>query len=293
MAARIAEQMDVPYLLSIQGNTDLKILRMRPDLRSVFRRTWHGAAHVFPFAPWAGNAVSALLGKRSRPVTYLPCPGQSDRIYTPRITAPVVRTAFNLHDWKNKNVSALIKAIAIAAQDVPDIKLEVIGGGDADAFARLSALAERVAPRRVRFLGTVPNEHVQALLNASACFALPSHRESYGLVFAEALLSGAPCLIPKDRAIDGYFDDGSVLKTCLPRDVASIANGLVEILQNQRAFKERLEKLQRSGGLDHLRRNGIAQMYTSSLSGIEAKEAVKSEIWDVKASSRKGTLLPV
>ena len=50
--ARAAQVLGVPYALSIQGNTDAKILSARPDLRAEFARIFHDAAVVFPFAPW-------------------------------------------------------------------------------------------------------------------------------------------------------------------------------------------------------------------------------------------------
>ena len=63
------------------------------------------------------------------------------------------------------------------------------------------------------------------------------------MVFAEALLAGAPCLIPRGRAIDGYFADGSVVLAADPEDEAEIARGLVRLVREETAFKERLAAL--------------------------------------------------
>ncbi|HEU4534791.1 MAG TPA: glycosyltransferase, partial [Polyangiaceae bacterium] len=193
--ALLAARWGVPLALSVQGNTDLKIVRARPDLRPLYRPIWHEAAVAFPFAPWAAQALDAALGARAGPVVPLPCPGPADALTPPApAPAPVIRTAFNLKDARNKNAARLIRATARAGAEVPEIRLEIIGGGDPAAFAALSGLAA-AAPGRVRFLGAVPNAQVQRLFNEAAAFALVSHRESYGMVFAEALLAGAPCLI--------------------------------------------------------------------------------------------------
>jgi hypothetical protein len=153
----------------------------------------------------------------------------------------------------------------IGARRVPEIRLEIIGGGDAAAFTRLAALAERVAPGRVRFLGAVPNTDMQALLNASCAFALAPHRESFGMVFAEALLAGCPCLIPQRWGIDGYLDDGGVLLAVPSRDVTAIAGGLVRLAREEAGFKARLARLAETGGLDLFRRDAIAAVYRAGL----------------------------
>jgi glycosyltransferase involved in cell wall biosynthesis len=270
--ARLAARWDVPLAVSVQGNTDLKIVGARPDLRPLYRRIWAEASVVFPFAPWARERLDALIGARQGRTIALPCPGPADALTPPRVTpagvAPVIRTAFNLRDAKNKNAARLIRAVGAAASAVPGIRLEIVGGGDAAAFAALAALAERAAPGRVRFLGAVPNAEVQRLFNEAAAFALVSHRESYGMVFAEALLAGAPCLIPRGRAIDGYFPHGSVLLAADPEDEGEIAGGLVRLVREEAAFKERLAELGRAGGLALLTRPAIRDSYLGALAEV-------------------------
>jgi glycosyltransferase involved in cell wall biosynthesis len=267
--ARLAADLRVPLALSVQGNTDLKIVGARRDLRPLYARIWRQAAVVFPFAPWARARLDALLGARVGRTEALPCPGPADALTAPRASdAPVIRTAFNLKDAANKNAARLIRALARAAAEVPEIRLEIIGGGDAAAFAALAGLAAEAAPGRVRFLGAVPNAEVQRLFNAATAFALVSHRESFGMVFAEALLAGAPCLIPRGRAIEGYFIDGSVVLAADPGDEAGIARGLVRLVREEAAFKARLAELGRSGGLALLTRPAIRASYLGALEEI-------------------------
>jgi glycosyltransferase involved in cell wall biosynthesis len=267
--SRLAAGFGVPLALSVQGNTDLKIVGIRRDLRPLYARIWRHAAVAFPFAPWARAGLDALLGARPGRTVALPCPGPADALTAPRpADAPVIRTAFNLRDAANKNAGRLIRAVARAGAEVPAIRLEIVGGGDAGAFAALAELAAREAPGRVRFLGAVPNAEVQRLFNGAAAFALVSHRESYGMVFAEALLAGAPCLIPRGRAIDGYFADGSVVLAADPGDEAGIASALVRLVREEGAFKARLAELGRIGGLALLTRPAIRESYLGALAEI-------------------------
>ena len=271
-AERLAEVFNVPLVVSAQGNTDLKIALARPDFRPTFARIWQQADIVFPFAPWTRDVLYGLLGKRHRQTVCLPCPGPADDVISPRLRPSVIRTAFRIDDWRNKNAARLIQAVGLAARDVPDIRLEVIGDGSDQSFAQLRHLAERYARGLVHFLGPVPHAEMQALLNTSAAFALVSHRESFGMVFSEALLAGVPCLIPKGQAIDGYLPDGEVTLAVRSKDIDGIARALVRLVREQTAFKVRLQRLQTSGALEFLRRASIGQRYERALSELEFKQ---------------------
>jgi glycosyltransferase involved in cell wall biosynthesis len=263
---RIAEALGVPLLISVQGNSDLKIVGAKRDLRPRYRALWHGAAAVFPFAPWAAQGLAALLGPRDGPTTPLPCPAAAaETRLAPVPAGPVVVTAFHLAHWRNKNADGLFRAVALAADEVPDLRLHVLGGGDAEAFARLSRLAERLAPGRVVFEGAVPHDRIAARLNAAAAFALVSHRESYGMVFAEALLAGTPCLIPAGAGIDGYFPDSPAVMAVPSRDVAAMARGLVRLVRVQAEAKAALARMQANGALEPLTRLRIAEAYRQGL----------------------------
>lgn len=264
-AERLAERFNIPLVVSVQGNTDLKIALARPDFRPAFARIWKQADIAFPFAPWTRDELNCLLGARRRPTVCLPCPGPADAIIPPIPTPPVIRTAFRINDWRNKNAARLIRAVGLAARQVPELRLEIIGDGDPRAVAHLTRLAARHPPGLVRFLGPVPHADIQPLLNASAAFALVSHRESFGMVFSEALLAGAPCLIPSGQAIDGYLPDGQVTLAVPPKDTNAIARSLVRLVREQTDFKTRLERLQSSGALDFLRRSSVAERYDQAL----------------------------
>jgi glycosyltransferase involved in cell wall biosynthesis len=267
--ARIAAALGLPLAVSVQGDSDLKIVGARPDLRPVWARIWREAAVAFPFAPWAAAALDARLGARTRPVLPLPCPVAAARPLAPRPGAgPLVRSAFHLAAAGRKNAAGLISAVGLAAREIPDIRLEIAGGGDAAAFARLAALAEAAAPGRVRFTGALPGAAMPLFLNGAGCFALVSHRESFGMVFAEALLAGTPCLIPRGRAIAGYLPEGGVLLAADPADPGAIAAGLVALLRDEAGFKARLAALQAAGGLDIFGSAAIAATYERGLASI-------------------------
>jgi glycosyltransferase involved in cell wall biosynthesis len=268
---RLAERFGVPLMVSAQGDSDLKIIGAKPETRARWRQVWSRAAVLFPFAPWTYDRLAALFGQREGPRFLLPCPTPADALSAPRSTGPVFRTAFHFGYARRKNAAGLIAALGSAAAAVPDIRLEVIGGGDPQAFCALRRAADRAAPGRVRFLGARPHAEVQALMGESCAFVLPSRRESYGMVFAEALLAGAPCLIPRGWAIDGYLPDGEVTLAVEAGDVSAIRDALVRLARDESAFKSRLARLGESGGLAFLQRAAIAEAYRAGIAAAGAR----------------------
>jgi glycosyltransferase involved in cell wall biosynthesis len=262
----VARELGRPLIVSSQGNSDLKIIRARPDLRRRWRSVWTEAAAALPFAPWTLRGLEEALGGRGGPTFLLPCPVADDTMLAPaKAATPVVRTAFHLNAYRNKNAAGLMKAVAKAQSKFPDLGLEVIGGGDPEGFAALTEWASIIDSRRIHVVGPRSHEEIPHLFNASVCMALASHRESFGMVFVEALLAGCPILGPSDRAIDGYLPDESVGLFVPSDDVSAMAEGLVRLVAEEAQFKERLSTLQANGGLAVFRRDSIAGTYRRAL----------------------------
>ncbi|MEL7446186.1 MAG: hypothetical protein AAGK02_10265, partial [Pseudomonadota bacterium] len=79
-----AQEIGIPYALSIQGDTDTKIVAARPDLKRRFASVLADAAHVFPFTPWALDQLTHRLGRRPNGITMLPCPTDLDTPLPPQ-----------------------------------------------------------------------------------------------------------------------------------------------------------------------------------------------------------------
>jgi glycosyltransferase involved in cell wall biosynthesis len=271
---RLADHFNVPLILTIQSNTDEKIVRFKRSLKGRFDRIWQQADAIFAFAPNARDAIISHLGAPKAQVAFLPCPTEADALQSPlpraKAAKPTIVTAFNIAHFKNKNVKNLFQALAEASKAVPDIQLKIIGGGDDAAAATVQQMADQIAPGRVSLLGAQPLEKMQGLLRDASAFALLSKRESYGMVFAESLLAGTPILYPSNRAIDGYFEDGEFSLSADPNDVDTITKALIRLCNDESGFKSRLAAAQENGSLDFMCRPHIAQQYRSAVTQVLA-----------------------
>ena len=78
-------------------------------------------------------------------------------------------------------------------------------------------------PAGVHFLGAVPPAEVRELYDSHDLFVMPSHFEGFGIVFAEALSRGLPCIGRRACAMPEIIDPwagGLLIETTEPEELA-------------------------------------------------------------------------
>ncbi|MFX7731798.1 glycosyltransferase, partial [Acinetobacter baumannii] len=70
--------------------------------------------------------------------------------------------------------------------------------------------------------------------------AMPSHNETFGMVFPEALFAGAPILYSRATGIDGYLDGLDVGVAVDPGNVDAIARGLVRLVEDNAHYRQNI-----------------------------------------------------
>lgn len=102
-------------------------------------------------------------------------------------------------DWDRKGLRLAIEAVALARQTGADVRLWVVGKGNANRF-RVVAATHGV-DRFVNFLGRVPE--LSPIYRAADLFLLPSGYESFSIPAHEAAAHGLPVL---STAVHGVAD---------------------------------------------------------------------------------------
>lgn len=258
----IARRLELPYALSIQGNTDTRILTARPDLRGLFARIYHGAAVVFPFTPWALREVEQRLGKRTGPTHLLPCPTDLDQPLEP-IAGGGLISVFHLKNYRIKNLAGLAAASRMLDRTGGALPLEIIGGG---SEAELAACRRLTADQSgISYAGAMDREQLRSRMNRATALVLPSRRESFGLVFIEALFAGIPVIYPKGSSIDGYFDDAPFAIGVDARDPCAIATAMQRVVAEEQQLKACLRDWQGSAAAQAFTRTRISQAFADGL----------------------------
>jgi glycosyltransferase involved in cell wall biosynthesis len=251
-----------PMICNVWGNTDQQIIRAKPLSRRIFRAVADGAQAILPASPWAGEFVAATLNIHHRKIRILPvvCHLQPA---TPSMIAPNrVATMFNLDGYTGKNIATLINAVALLRQRGRPVELDIYGGGSPASIAAIAGRIARVGMEPyVTLRGPVAHAKVQETINRYAAFAMPSRRETFGMVFIEALFAGVPILYPRGQSLDGFFDGVEVGQKCEARSVEDVARKLDRILGDEAALKHNIAALHAQGFFRQFEPAAIASAY--------------------------------
>lgn len=260
---RASKTLGLPYGLSIQGDSDLKVIHTRRDLSGSFADILHGAKVVFPFAPWAWDQAIERLGEPEAFPIVLPCPTDLDQPLKPSEGGNGVLSVFHLKSYRRKNLFGMVKAMRLLAQKTDPPSLSIIGGGDASDIAACRAM---IADNPfITLKGQENREAVRKAMNAASVFVLPSLRETFGLVFLEALFAGVPIIYPKGAAVDGYFDDAPFAIAVDARKPQSIAEAIEHAIARETEIKENLADWQKSEDMRRFQRDRIASAFSAGL----------------------------
>lgn len=263
-AFRTAQRLGIPYAVALQGNTDCKILTARPDLRPELARIWRSASAVFAFAPWTAQDVQRRLGTAGGPIHIIPCPmGETETMLAPKPAGRDFLSAFHLRNHRNKNLAGIAHAMRILRREGRTISCTIAGGGT-DTDRRACTAATR-GSQAFDFPGHLGGDALTRRMNESIALVLPSHRETFGLVFIEALFAGVPIIYPAGAGVDGFFPGRSFALRVDARSPGSIAAAMRFAIDNEQAIKADLATWQRSDEARRFARPAIGAGFAEGL----------------------------
>jgi glycosyltransferase involved in cell wall biosynthesis len=145
-------------------------------------------------------------------------------------SAPVVVTVCRL--FPSKGVEELIRAVAFVCCDHSDVRLVIVGRDLTPDGSYQRCLADLVhdldLDEHVVFTGQ--REDVPRLMAAADIFAMPSHAEPFGLVFAEAMAMELPVVALDAGGAPEVVDDGRTGLLSEPGDIDGLAQNLAKLL---------------------------------------------------------------
>jgi glycosyltransferase involved in cell wall biosynthesis len=172
--------------------------------------------------------------RRFRGKTSLIPPGVDTRRFRPaarRVTDPHVLYvgSLNLSDQQHKRFEDLLEACAILRDELLQLRLSVVGGGD--GLAMFEELAAKLGiADLVRFRGRLEGDALAEAYRDAAVLAVPSLRETFGMVITEAMASGLPVAAVNGGGVPDVVDDGEDGILVPPRNPRALADALRGIL---------------------------------------------------------------
>ncbi len=130
---------------------------------------------------------------------------------------------------RGKGHDELIRAWPGVLKRVPAAELWIAGGGD--DRPRLEALArETGAGTAIQFLGRISDPELADRYRRARVLSMPSRQEGFGLVYAEAMWHGLPCLGSTADAASEVIEDGVTGRLVPYGDVEAVGEGVAALL---------------------------------------------------------------
>lgn len=141
---------------------------------------------------------------------------------------------------KYKGGDFLLDAFARVARELPEARLEIMGGGPhrpaLEQRARRLGIAERVT-----FAGYVPAAEKVARLSAAHVSVCPSPKEGWGLTVVESNACGTAVIASRSPGLVDSVQDGETGLLVPHGDVAALAGAIVRVLSDH-TLRRKLEE---------------------------------------------------
>lgn len=102
-----------------------------------------------------------------------------------------------------KGVEKLLRSWACIAPSKPSWRLSIVGPDEGNYRQHLERVKASLGLRSVEFLGAQYGRERDQFLQAADLFVLPTENENFGLVVAEALSFGVPCIVTRGAPWEG------------------------------------------------------------------------------------------
>ena len=137
-----------------------------------------------------------------------------------------------------KGFAVLLDALRVLKPRCPQMTLAIVGEGDARVDIEAYA-ADRGVADRVTFYGGLSEEALARQYREADAFVMPSEREGFGIVFAEAMARGLPCVGVAAGAVPEVIENGVSGWLVPPGDPGALADALCTLVENPR-LRERM-----------------------------------------------------
>jgi len=123
---------------------------------------------------------------------------------------------------KNKNIVLTVKAKKILENQGWKIQISAIGKVKNEKIFKMMS-------SEVDFVDKLPKEQLIKSYRDADIFVMPSHRETFGLVYAEAMSQGLPVIYTRGQGFDGQFEDGLIGYSVDDKDASELARKLIMV----------------------------------------------------------------
>ncbi len=247
IAYELNKKYGIPYAITIR-NTDINLyyklmLHLRPlginILRNASRiifiskahhvRLERALSHQKGLLDTKGKTHIIPNGVDSFWLNNLYSKGEEESIHSP------FRLLYIGNFSSTKNIPRLIRSIGeLNKGNALQYHLTIVGGSGSQVQRVKSLLAQH--PESITYLGPIQDkEELKKVYRVADAFVMPSLKETFGLVYVEALSQGLPVLYSRGEGIDGIIDEHYGI-SCNPKSKRSIIAAIERLKSDYKRF---------------------------------------------------------
>jgi glycosyltransferase involved in cell wall biosynthesis len=259
----IAQRFQKKHIITIRGNTDLKVLQVKRFYRKKYLSILERSSEIISLSPWVVRKIEDYFRKKLE-IVILPNISFVERFHTetyPDSESKVFITTFlfDRNNHKIKNLFRLLKAFSEILNDYPDLKLKIIGDGRQKQIIE-NYISKFKLEKHVILPGYLQPEELRKSMQDCIAFLMPSYPETFGLVYLEAMAAGLPVIYSRDAGIDGFFSSEIALGVN-HRYAIEIYDAMKNLFLNQSKFKKAVQQFIANDGLKSFETREIVCKY--------------------------------
>lgn len=273
---RLKQDYGIPYIVAVR-NTDLfTFFKVLPHSILLGRKIMNEAERVVflskAYRDLTINKYVAEKDKENIMKKSLIIPNGVDDYYLENkrteikdISKPIKLIYVGRVDDLNKNVLTTIKACDLLIKKGNEIELTLVGRFESKIF-------KKIIPKRdyIKYIGKTDKVGVREQLLKNNIFVMPSKRETFGLVYVEAMSQGLPVIYTKGQGFDTQFKEGEVGYHVQYNDAEEIAETILKIAKNYKKMSENAIKKS-----EEFNWEDISKIYIENYNQIRKEEEIR------------------
>ena len=236
VAYRINKKYHIPYVVAIRDTDINSFLKYKKYLKPLARKILNNTKYIFFLSDSYKLLLTKLLyNKENYPFESktVIVPNGIDNFWLENINdkkenlKKEVNVIYVGTICKRKNITTTLQALNLLRNKGYSINYTAVGPIQ-DKVVYNSIINEKNAC----YIEKKSKEELIKIYRENDIFVMPSHNETFGIVYAEAMSQGLPVIYTKNQGFDNQFEDGEVGFHVDDKDYIDVANKIEMVIKD-------------------------------------------------------------
>ncbi|MGZ4846312.1 MAG: glycosyltransferase family 4 protein [Halobacteriota archaeon] len=198
------------------------------------KKIGHSATHIIAFSTYEAGVIAHEFDVPPDRLSIIPHGVEAITAHATRSTCSGPRLLYVGHLIKRKNVHSVVESLNVLVhrENIQGASLTIIGSGP--EHARLKRLIkERGLEDHVTMWPFLATEDLRHQIRSADILLLLSNSEAFGIVVAEALALGTPCIIADATALHEFVKEPGCFGVAYPPTPEEVTQRIMEVCRGE------------------------------------------------------------